>query len=337
MGDLSSIAFRLLSPSTSDGAAIAVLELTAPTPGQLDAALLALGLPLLAVGAVRLTDLLGVDTGLAIRWSPQLVHLTPHGGPFIVRRLAAALAERGASPGADVAPRIAFPEARSLPEACALDALTRAASPCAIDVLLRQRDLWEQRRPAPPEAEPHVQAALDRLLNPPTVVLVGAPNIGKSSLANALAGRAVSIVADEPGVTRDHVGVMVELDGLVVRLIDAPGLAPATDPVSRAAFDLALEAIARCDLCLFCRDALQDFPDLSPHVPGPSLDPERTIRLGLRADLGPSPGAEASVSTVLPGGLAELPRLIRRRLLPDAALNTPLRWRFHPLLSPPGG
>ncbi len=47
---------------------------------------------------------------------------------------------------------------------------------------------------------------LRRLIDPPLVVAIGPPNIGKSSLLNALAGRSVALVADEAGTTRDHVG-----------------------------------------------------------------------------------------------------------------------------------
>ena len=57
-----------------------------------------------------------------------------------------------------------------------------------------------------------------------TVVIVGAPNVGKSSLLNRLAGRDAAIVADEPGTTRDAIEVTLDLDGAKVRLIDTAGL-----------------------------------------------------------------------------------------------------------------
>ena len=72
----------------------------------------------------------------------------------------------------------------------------------------------------------------DRLLVPPRVVVVGRPSVGKSTLTNHLAGRSVSLVAEEPGTTRDWVGQVVELTvsdtvlaaGVAVRWIDTPGL-----------------------------------------------------------------------------------------------------------------
>ena len=56
------------------------------------------------------------------------------------------------------------------------------------------------------------------------VVIVGAPNAGKSSLLNALARRDAAIVSDEPGTTRDLVELALDLDGAKVRLTDTAGL-----------------------------------------------------------------------------------------------------------------
>ena len=56
------------------------------------------------------------------------------------------------------------------------------------------------------------------------VVIVGAPNAGKSSLLNALAGRDVAIVSDEPGTTRDLIEIKLDLNGLPVLVTDTAGL-----------------------------------------------------------------------------------------------------------------
>ncbi|MGA2232343.1 MAG: ribosome biogenesis GTPase Der [Tepidisphaeraceae bacterium] len=57
----------------------------------------------------------------------------------------------------------------------------------------------------------------------PVVAIVGRPNVGKSSLLNALAGRRISIVQDSPGVTRDRVGTPLEVDGRFVEIMDTGG------------------------------------------------------------------------------------------------------------------
>jgi len=57
----------------------------------------------------------------------------------------------------------------------------------------------------------------------PVVAIVGRPNVGKSSLLNALAGRRISIVQDMPGVTRDRVTYHLDVNGRFVELIDTGG------------------------------------------------------------------------------------------------------------------
>jgi tRNA U34 5-carboxymethylaminomethyl modifying GTPase MnmE/TrmE len=66
--------------------------------------------------------------------------------------------------------------------------------------------------------------ALWRLLNPPRVAVVGAPNVGKSTLANQLFGQQRSITADLAGTTRDWVGEYTNVNGLPILLLDTPGL-----------------------------------------------------------------------------------------------------------------
>src|SRR6185295_9068425 len=107
---------------------------------------------------------------------------------------------------------------------------------------------------APPREAGERDRVLRRLIDPPLVVALGPPNVGKSSLVNALAGRSVSIVADEPGTTRDHVGVMLDLGGLVVRYVDTPGLRQGADELEREAVSGAMEVASRADLLLVCGD-----------------------------------------------------------------------------------
>ena len=90
---------------------------------------------------------------------------------------------------------------------------------------------------------------------PPTVVIAGRPNVGKSTLFNKLAGRRFALVADTPGVTRDRKEAEALLRGRTVRLIDTAGLeeaAPETLPGRMRASSEA--AVAQADLVLFVID-----------------------------------------------------------------------------------
>ncbi len=332
----SAVTASIDSPATADGAALAVITLRSTSADALDHALDVLCLAPLAPGSVRLVNLLDIDRGVAIRWTPTLAHLTPHGSPLVARRLYEAILAIGVVAAPDIVdPRLSYPETDNLIEACALDAIANATSPRALDVIFRQQELW-RRAAAEGRAvgfvDAPMDAALQRLLRPPTVVLLGSPNIGKSTLMNALARRPVSLVADEAGVTRDHVGVTLELDGLTLGLIDAPGLtfeAPQMSPIDSAAHDLALMAAGLADLAILCADAGSAMPDpasLPLHSPIPSL------RVALRADLGRFPDAEIAVSAQTGKGLSELAKAIRQRLVSDPALATDRLWRFHPLL-----
>lgn len=94
----------------------------------------------------------------------------------------------------------------------------------------------------------------------PRAVLVGRPNVGKSSLFNALAGAEHAIVSPQPGTTRDYLVAELDLDGIRCELIDTAGLTPTTSPATPVTdIDAAAQATARSQarqahVELFCLD-----------------------------------------------------------------------------------
>ncbi len=300
--------------TASGPGAIAVVQLW----GDIDGALAACGIRPVPVGGVAVRDLMGVDHGVVARWTAESCQLMPHAGAAVVRLVLEGLLARGVVERRDPDPRWMYPEARSEVEARALAAVSRAASPLAVDLLLAQHVLWA--RPGA-VSDPGRDCVLGRLIDPPLVVAVGASNIGKSTLANALAGRGVSIVADEPGTTRDHVGVVLDLGGLVVRYVDTPGLRQGAGEIEREAVNAAMELARSADLLLVCGDHTAP----PPRVLG-GLD---RITVGLRADLGePGFGADVRVSVAKGDGVAALAAAVRERLVPTAMLGRGQAWKF---------
>jgi len=128
------------------------------------------------------------------------------------------------------------------------------------------------------------------------VVLVGAPNVGKSSLLNALAGEEVAIVTPVAGTTRDRIVQPVAVHGIALNIIDTAGLRPTDDPVERVGIERTLAEVARADVVLHLLDASRPEADdevlaqVSRHVGAgvPLLTVLNKIDLS-----GEAPGAEA--------------------------------------------
>jgi tRNA modification GTPase len=154
------------------------------------------------------------------------------------------------------------------------------------------------------------------LVEPWKVVLAGVPNVGKSSLLNALAGYHRSIVAPAPGTTRDVVTTTVALDGWPVELADTAGLRQHTGALEGQGIERARGAAASADLCVWVLDASAEpvWPDLPP---GRVLLVVNKIDLAPAWDLGRAAGA-AHVSARTGAGLPELCGAVVRRLVPDA-------------------
>ncbi|HEU4620351.1 MAG TPA: tRNA uridine-5-carboxymethylaminomethyl(34) synthesis GTPase MnmE [Gammaproteobacteria bacterium] len=90
------------------------------------------------------------------------------------------------------------------------------------------------------------------------VVIAGAPNAGKSSLMNRLAGHDAAIVTSVPGTTRDTLHEHLSLDGLPVHLVDTAGLREASDAVEAEGILRAQRALERADRVLWVSDAREE-------------------------------------------------------------------------------
>ena len=89
------------------------------------------------------------------------------------------------------------------------------------------------------------------------VVLAGQPNVGKSSLLNALAGAELAIVTPIPGTTRDRVAETIQIEGVPLHITDTAGLrhdTHAADEVERIGIARSWESIGSADVVLFLRD-----------------------------------------------------------------------------------
>lgn len=88
-----------------------------------------------------------------------------------------------------------------------------------------------------------------------TVVLAGQPNVGKSSLLNALAGEDVAIVTALPGTTRDRIEKALSIDGMPLNVIDTAGLRETEDEIERLGIARTRAALAQADVVLHLSDA----------------------------------------------------------------------------------
>ncbi|MEE8078010.1 MAG: tRNA uridine-5-carboxymethylaminomethyl(34) synthesis GTPase MnmE [Pseudomonadales bacterium] len=152
-----------------------------------------------------------------------------------------------------------------------------------------------------------------------TLALLGAPNVGKSSLLNALAGEARAIVTDIPGTTRDLVQVDLVLDGLPVVVVDTAGLRESADPIELEGVRRARREGVNADIVLgvVAVDEQQtewSFDTLEAVLP--DLDPSRLIQIANKIDLVPDmadslPAGVVAVSALTGQGLDALIAVIK--------------------------
>jgi len=124
-----------------------------------------------------------------------------------------------------------------------------------------------------------------------TLVIAGAPNAGKSSLLNALAGRDSAIVTDIPGTTRDLLREHIQIDGMPLHIIDTAGLRESSDPVEQIGIGRAINAISEADLVLLVTDTSQSQVPVWPAILGEAPKPSRTCIIRNKADITGQPPA----------------------------------------------
>jgi tRNA modification GTPase len=128
-----------------------------------------------------------------------------------------------------------------------------------------------------------------------TVVLLGPPNAGKSSLMNALLGEDRAIVSDAPGTTRDSIDAWMDVKGWPVRLVDTAGLRETGDAVEGEGVRRARELAGKADVVVVFDGAWQILPP---------ADAE-TIRVHAKCDVSREEGA-LNVSAATGEGVGEL-------------------------------
>jgi tRNA modification GTPase len=153
----------------------------------------------------------------------------------------------------------------------------------------------------------------ERLREGLTVAVTGPPNVGKSSLVNALARREVALVSEYPGTTRDIIEVQLEIAGIPVTLLDTAGLRETQDPVELLGIARARSSAATADLELRLFAAGTSAPEMAAGA----------LLVATKHDLAPAtalPSSAVAISTITGAGLAELLDCIEALVAPLAEL-----------------
>ena len=120
-----------------------------------------------------------------------------------------------------------------------------------------------------------------------TVVIGGAPNAGKSSLFNALAGTQRAIVTDVPGTTRDALEAMMDIGPWPVRLVDTAGLRASSDAIERLGIEVAEQYLRNAAIVLVCGENAQSITYTIEHVR--LLTRSTLLAVGTKSDTGNLP------------------------------------------------
>jgi tRNA modification GTPase len=257
-----------------------------------------------------------------------LLELSPHGNPWLVRRILDDLVARGcrlAEPGEFT--RRAFLNGKlDLSQAEAVLQVIQARSDRALEAARRQlagsvgrtvnalvdrllvvtamleayidfpeEDLPPEDQEGPAQSLQALIRDMDKLIatreyasllhDGVKCVILGEPNVGKSSLLNALTGEDRVIVSAEPGTTRDYVEERIHVGPYLVRVIDTAGLHEAASALEEQGISRSIEQIGSADLLLVVLDASRPSPTL-PDAVSSLLSSRNTVVIENKIDLG---------------------------------------------------
>ena len=152
----------------------------------------------------------------------------------------------------------------------------------------------------------------ERLREGALTVIAGRPNVGKSSLFNALLGSERAIVTEVPGTTRDAIEAGVTCAGFPFRLVDTAGLREDADRIERLGIEVSRRYLAAADIVLLCVEAQHPLGPVERQFAADFA--ERLVLVRTKADAGAGPAAASTppaggcvaVSALTGAGLAEL-------------------------------
>ncbi|MDR5770195.1 MULTISPECIES: tRNA uridine-5-carboxymethylaminomethyl(34) synthesis GTPase MnmE [unclassified Caballeronia] len=124
-----------------------------------------------------------------------------------------------------------------------------------------------------------------------SVVLAGQPNVGKSSLLNALAGAELAIVTPIAGTTRDKVAQTIQVEGIPLHIIDTAGLRDTEDEVERIGIERTWGEIERADVVLHLLDARNGMTSEDDAIAARFPDGVPVVRVLNKTDLAGAPAA----------------------------------------------
>jgi tRNA modification GTPase len=264
-----------------------------------------------------------------------LLELTPHGNPWLVRKILDDLVARGcrlAEPG-EFSRRAFLNGKLDLSQAEAVLQLIQARSDRALEAARRQlagsvgtavnalvdrllgvtamleayidfpeEDLPPENASGPAQALRELIADMENLIatrqyasllhDGVKCVILGEPNVGKSSLLNALTGEDRVIVSAEPGTTRDYVEERIHIGPYLLRVIDTAGLHEAASALEEQGIHRSLQQIQSADLLLVVLDSTRPSPTL-PAAVIERLRQRNTVVVENKTDLATNPALAA--------------------------------------------
>ncbi len=141
------------------------------------------------------------------------------------------------------------------------------------------REAWEIAGAVRQEIVNHIEDRRgERVRDGAEIVVLGAPNAGKSSLVNMIAKRDVAIVTPEPGTTRDMIEVRLDLEGFAATLVDTAGLRAVEGAIEREGIRRAEERAGKADIVMWLGDVTAEMGE-------PPALAAKVLRVGTKIDL----------------------------------------------------